>query len=156
MKKIAIIRFGTECLQNSEEPIYDKLVDHNMLRIVPMTFGNLGVLSLVYTDVNIPEIIKLFIKTSEDSRIPLPVIVFELNRDNCGIYLNHIPAFLNNFDTFNKNISKYNSLVDAEKLEERPISTLTLDDILDIVTTRGGVKFLTKPEKERLIELSKK
>ncbi len=140
MKRLVIIRFGTTQPLPKEFPIIEKL--SNLETAIGMSFGQMGVLSIIETQASADEVVAEFKRVAAETDDTLPVIVFELGSPSAAFDLDAIPNF-----------SKV--LADLGVKETQPLNscTLSLDELLDLVASKG-LDNLTQEEYSRLKKLT--
>lgn len=142
-KKIAIFRYGTPAPLKKEVQIIEKISGaHFDLSCLTLLVGDLGTVSFVYSDWTPVDIANEFQRVAEETGDFLPVTVFELNGGaiDFGAAGEHLRFTLENF----------NKEVDALKTT----INLSLDELLELVSKKGGIDQLTTEEKELLNRLS--
>lgn len=143
MKKLIVaIRFGTPVPLPKEMPLIRKILDGEMGMGAGMPLADMGVISIFHTSWTPKEIEAGFRELAEETSDILPIIAFELGEQRVGFDL-QMPAF-----------QKMEQEI-RERVASTPIvNNLTLDDLLDLVKTRGGVSNLKPEELARLQKLS--
>lgn len=140
MKKIFIFRFGATRPLPKEFPIMKAItVDSNLALGCDTPYGTL---SIVLTGSSPAEILNLYQQVAEDTSDELPVIIWEE-----GQVVHSLDGQI--FKTVEELNIEFDRLVGAT-----PVN-LTLDELLELISARGGVDKLSTSELERLKELTK-
>lgn len=142
-KKIAIFRYGVPAPLKKETKIVEKISgEHFELACLTTIVGDLGIISLVYSDWTVSDIAAEFQRVAEETGDFLPISIFELDNGiiEFGPAGEHLRFTLENF----------NNEVDALKTQ----INLSLDELLELVSKKGGIDKLNSEEKELLNRLS--
>lgn len=140
MKKIFIFRFGSTRPLPKEFPIIKAIAaDSNLARGCDTPFGTL---SIVLTGFSPEEILNLYQQVAEDTGDELPVIIWEE-----GQVVHSLAGQI--FKTVEELNREFDKLVAGQSV------TLSLDELLELISARGGVDKLSTSELERLKELTK-
>lgn len=141
MKKLAIIRYGTDSPLKKEAPIITKISGNYADSAMWVSITKIGIISLVYTEFSAEEIVAEFKAVAEETGDTLPVIVFEL--DNAAFDLSWVEKFEEALFRFNQEVEAIRGRV-----------TIGLDELLDRANQLGGIDRLTPEEFELLKKLS--
>lgn len=139
MNKLFIFRFGATCPLPKEKPIIKTITADSGIALGLST--SCGTLSIVLTGFSPSQIVELYQQVADETRDELPVIVWpvEAGADNLQGVL---------FDGVEGLIAEFN-----EMTCQAPIN-LTLDELLELISVRGGVDKLSQSELARLKELT--
>jgi len=140
MKKLFIFRFGTTSPLQKETPIIQTITAESNLAIGCST--PYGTLSVVLTGFSPAEILNLYQIVADETSDELPVIIWE---DGQGV--NSLSGGM--FDKVEELNLEFDRLVGTHKIN------LSLDELLELISVRGGVDKLTTLEFNRLKELTK-
>lgn len=141
-KKLIIFRFGSEKPTRKEWDIIRTITDGTNRAV---GFGTMfGVGSIVETDYTPKQITSLFTRVANDTGDSLPVVVWDPAGDT-GFNLQK-----DFFPTFAQADIDFNTMYG-----DTPC-TLSLDQLLELISDRGGVNQLTTEELTRLQQLSGK
>lgn len=146
-KKVMILRFGANAPFPKEVELILELAGKAKDCANGVPFGQVGVLSLIYTEFSPAEIAKRFQETAKENNDIFPVIVTEVGSENVGLNLEGV-------DVSRLWVNFEQACAEFDSLNKKRVE-LSLDELLDLVTARGGADRLTAEEKERLVELSK-
>lgn len=141
-RKVFIFRFGTPMPTPKEFGIIDEITG-NTRRATGMGTP-FGMLSIVETSLSPAEIVSIFDRVADENGDALPTIVFE---ESDKVSFNFHPEFFGDFEACNR-------AFDEEFGTSSTQCTLSLDELLDLVKSKGLSKF-TEAELKRLKELSK-
>jgi len=139
MNKLFIFRFGATHPLLKEKPIIKTISADSGIALGLST--SCGTLSIVLTSFSPSQIVELYQQVADETRDELPVIVWpvEAGADNLGGGL---------FDGVEGLIEEFNKMTG-----QAPIN-LTLDELLELISVRGGVDKLSQSELARLKELT--
>lgn len=139
MNKLFIFRFGATCPLLKEKPIIETISADSGIALGLST--SCGTLSIVLTSFSPSQIVELYQRVADETSDELPVIVWpvEAGADNLQGGL---------FDGVEGLIAEFN-----EMTCQAPIN-LTLDELLELISVRGGVDKLSQSELARLKELT--
>lgn len=141
MKKLAIIRYGTDTPLQKEKPIITKIAGEHIDCAMFASIQGIGIISFVYTQFSAEQIVAEFKTVAEETDDTLPVMVFDL--DSAAFDL----SWVENFEII---LSRFNQEVGAI----RGSIKMGLDELLDRANKLGGVNRLTQEEFELLKKLS--
>ena len=141
-KKVIILRFGSVIPLKKEFAIMSALTEGSGEAIGCGT--HIGVISIVNTQFAPNHIVELFKNVAEETDDTLPVIAWYADGD---VGFDLTSELFENFRECNREF-------DEAFGEARTQCTLSLDELLDLVNTKGLPKF-TEEELKRLKELSK-
>lgn len=149
-KKIAIIRLGVAQPLPKEIPIIMEISEG----AEKCAFGGscgAGVLSLVYTTYSPSEIAEKFKQLADATDDTLPVIVFELGSPNVCFDFSKMAI-----DPMIAAFEDMCAEMDGAPASQAKVTIeLSLDQLLDLATSRGGIDKLSAEELKRLEKLSK-
>lgn len=151
-KHIVIIRFGSPIpLPKEIRFMCEELIaEEDRDKAVGLPFHDMGIASIICTEMDPVTIARKFKELADQSEDVLPAVVFELDDPAVGINLVDVP-------NWNEMVAAYRARAGVEPVEPTVITaTLTLDELLDLVTRRGGIDKLSPDEFARLKELSQK
>lgn len=159
MKKILLIRLGSDTPLPKEMQIINQISENMRFPAIGLPMPSLGVMSFFYTKFNPSDILELYRAVEEETGDTLPIIVIDLEGDGGVVgfdkYLN-FDTLIEKFDTLIENyLAENNEDPEPETNTVKQVTTLQLDDILDLINTRGGIEKLTADERARLEELTK-
>jgi len=159
MKKILLIRLGSDTPLPKEMSIITQLSENMRFPAIGLPMSGLGVLSFFYTKFNPSDILGLYRAVEEETGDTLPIIVIDLEGDGGVVgfdkYMN-FDMLIEKFDTQIENyLAESGDAPEPETNSIKQVTTLQLDDILDLINTRGGIEKLTADERARLEELTK-
>lgn len=141
-KKVIILRFGSATPLKKEFGIMSTLTEGSKECVGCSTA--IGVISIVNTQFTPTQITELFRSVAEETDDTLPVIAWYADGD---------ASFDLTSDLF-ENFKECNEAFDAAFGNMRQECTMNLDELLDLVNSKGLQKF-TDAELKRLKELSK-
>jgi hypothetical protein len=141
-KKVIILRFGSVIPLKKEFAIMSTLTEGSGECVGCST--NIGVISIVNTQFTPKQITELFRNVAEETEDTLPVIAWYDDGD-AGFDLTS--------ELF-ENFKECNDTFDREFGKDLNGCSMTLDELLDLVNTKGLPQF-TEEELKRLKELSK-
>ncbi len=158
MNTYAIFRFGLPHPTIQEIDLIMEISNNNPgpagAPIFPDQPGMSGVLSILHSDLSASEISNRFQRISkglapdsDHNDSVYPVMVFKIDSSNFS-YNSDMSNFLEWGTVFEK-FTKVKATV-----ENSTVNSLSLDDLLDLVKSRGGFDKLTTKEQERLKKLS--
>ena len=141
-KKLVIFRFGSNMPTQKEYAIIQTISGRSQKGVGCGTA--FGVISIIKTDFTPDEIVDLYKKVADEHGDSLPVIVWDPAGDT-GVHLCHLmfPAFAQ-------------ANADFDHLYGDEPCTLNLDELLELISDRGGIESLTAEELTRLHQLSGK
>ena len=143
-KEIVIIRFGIPQPLKKEVGIIDELTGGNLDGSVCGSFSDMGVLSIINTELSVDEVVQVFRRVAEETGDTLPAIAFELGSTTVAHHFEDMMEFkalVKQFKDLNPTVKKG--------------CTLSLDELLDLVNEKG-LKNLKTEELTRLKDLTKK
>lgn len=143
-KEIVIIRFGIPQPLKKEIGIIDELTGGNLDGSVCGSFADMGVLSIINTELSVDEVVQVFRRVAEETGDTLPALAFELGSEAVA---HHFEDMLE-FKALVKQFRDLNPTVKRGCI-------LSLDELLDLVNEKG-LKNLKTDELERLKDLTKK
>jgi hypothetical protein len=151
-RKVLIIRFGTNQVIRPDAIACSKIHSEDMGTALGVPFGNMGVISLFYTNKSIEEIVKIYKEIGVDRGVDMPIITYELDSPAAGQLLSAV----DNFDIL---LEKAREIwPDRERVNcyanLNSECTLSLDQLLDRVG-QVGLENMGEAERKRLEELSK-
>lgn len=139
-KKLVIFRFGSNMPTQKEYAIIQTICAGTNHGIGCGTA--FGVISIVKTSFTPDEIVNLYKKVAHEHNDSLPVIVWDPAGDT-GVHL--CPLM---FKAFAQADADFDQMYGDEPC------TLNLDELLELISDRGGIESLTAEELTRLHELS--
>lgn len=141
-KKLIIFRFGSERPTRKEWDIITTITDGTNRAI---GFGTIfGVGSIVETSYTPKQITSLFTRVADDTGDSLPVVVWDPAGDTgFNLHKDFFPTFAQ-------------ANADFDSMYGNAPCTLSLDQLLELISNRGGVNHLTAEELKRLQQLSGK
>ena len=160
MKKILLIRLGSDVPLPKEMAIVNAISNDMRYPAMGTSMPGCGVVSLFYTKLSPSDIRELYRKVEEETSDTLPIVVIDLDSQDSQIGFDNYMSFDRVLKSFNEIVDEFNENNEDEEPEPemnsvRQVKTLQLDDLLDIINTRGGIDKLTSEERARLEELTK-
>ena len=157
MKTFLIMRFGIPHPTQEETQLMFRIAGNKKPEGGPFPGASptamSGVMSIIKSELTAQQIADEFQKisvgmandTGKQEGSIYPVIVHEINQDNFA--LSQDMAECNEWgDSFKRNL--------GPSATTNELDNFTLNDMLDLIKTRGGLGFLTVAEKHKLYELS--
>jgi hypothetical protein len=151
-KNMLIIRLGSPLPLPKEVKLMNEKIVHPEDMEAGLAFGwdlcGMGIVSLVRTHLGAAEITRLYQELADSTGDFLPVVVQDLDDGGCG---------LGSVKGFNQMVSDYRALL-QEPVPVEPSTQkveMSLDELLDLASSKGGVSKLSADELQLLEKLSK-
>lgn len=154
MKKlIVILRFGASHPLGKEIPLFEKLLEANPEHGCAVGIEGVGLFSIIHTRFSPKEIAQEFAELAERTNDLLPVLVFSLDDPSVGVDLRALVGIQAAIKELRARIGEVGA-ADAADTAGTTIE-MTLDELLDLVNTKGGVDRLSADERALLEKLSR-
>ena len=151
MKKlIVILRFGVSHPLGKEIPLFEKLLEANPEHGCAVGIEGVGLLSILHTRFSPKEIAQEFAELAERTSDQLPVLVFSLDDPSVGVDLRAFVGIQAAIEELRARVGEVGAADAAGTTIE-----MTLDELLDLVNTKGGVDRLSADERALLEKLSR-
>ena len=152
MKEILILRLGKHHPLPKEIPLIRAICGPNLAFAQGLPIPGIGVITLLMSDWSLQEIAQAYRKLAEETDDQLPVVVLDLAEG--GHSLDDFPNFEEALRSMREE-AKEKPKTRSKPKKEVTRCELSLDELLDVVSSKG-VRGLSKQQRERLKELSKK